>query len=187
MFKNLCRRATHCIVLTLLSICPLALSAGDHHDVVRLTVDVAEDFSKFTPTLLSPDDLEPKRGSFFLTEGRIFPKNTIAGDGADFDPNSAGAIGLWFCRGTHLADASAIISGEAEIWVATTQNYLLPDDRHSIATEGREGSVPIVRTIVGGTGPYRGYIGEQRQELLGFNKTGGVNLRVTFILRKAAQ
>lgn len=185
MSMSVRRRVTRWVVVTLLSICPLALSAGDA-DVIRLTVDVAEDFSKFTPTLLDPDDLEPKRGSFFLTEGRVFPRNTIQGDGADFDPNSPGAIGLWVCRGAHLADASAILSGDAEIWVATTQNYLLPDDRRSIATEGREGSLPIARTIVGGTGPYRGYVGEQRQELLGFNKTGGVNLRVTFILRRAS-
>jgi hypothetical protein len=186
MLTSLYRSATRCAALALLLVAPFASSSAGDSDVIRFTVDVAEDFTRFTPTLLSPDDLEPKRGSFFLTEGRIFPRNTISGDGADFDPNSAGAIGLWFCRGTHLADATKIISGEAQIWVATTQNYLLPDDRRSIATEGREGSVPIVRTIVGGTGAYRGYIGEQRQELLGFNKTGGVNLRVTFILRKAA-
>lgn len=85
------------------------------------------------------------------------------------------------------ADASDIISGDAEIWVATTQNYLLPHDGRSISTEGREGSQPIVRTIVGGTGKFRNYVGIQRQELLGFNKTFGVNLRVTFILRKAAR
>ncbi|MGH8204108.1 MAG: hypothetical protein ACREST_05820 [Steroidobacteraceae bacterium] len=167
-------------------VCAPTASVASDSKVIRFTVDVAEDFTKFTPTLVSPDDIEPRRGSFFLTEGRIFPKGTIMGDGADFDPNSEGSIGLWICRGTHLANASDIISGDAEIWVATTQNYLLPDDLRSIATEGREGTMPIVRTVVGGTGKYRGYSGEQRQELLGFNKTFGVNLRVTFILRKAA-
>lgn len=185
MFKNLKHKAMQWALLALVALCPIALSAGGP-DVIRLTVDVAEDFTRFQPTLLSPNDLEPRRGSFFLTEGRLFPAHTISGDGADFDPNSTGAIGSWICRGTHLADASAILSGAAEIWVATTQNYLFPDDRRSLATEGREGNNPIVRTIVGGTGPYRGYVGEQRQELLGFNKTGGVNLRVTFILRRAA-
>jgi hypothetical protein len=164
-----------------------AVSAADEPDVIRFTVDVAEDFTRFVPTLVSPGDSEPRRGSFFLTEGRIFPKGTIQGDGADFDPNSDGSIGLWICRGTHLADASDIISGAAEIWVATTQNYLLPNDGRSISTEGREGTFPITRTVVGGTGRFKGYVGEQRQELLGFNKTFGVNLRVTFILRKAVE
>jgi hypothetical protein len=152
---------------------------------IRFTVDVAEDFTRFVPTLVTPSDPEPRRGSFFLTEGRIFPAGTIVGDGAAFDPNSPGAIGVWLCRGTHLADASAILSGEAEIWVATTQDYLLPGDNRMIATEGREGIHPIHRTVIGGTGPFRGYVGEQRQQLLGFNATGGVNLRVTFVLRKA--
>jgi hypothetical protein len=41
--------------------------------------------------------------------------------------------------------------------------------------------------ISGGTGKYRGYVGEQRQEFLCFNATGGVNLRVTFILKKATR
>jgi hypothetical protein len=38
--------------------------------------------------------------------------------------------------------------------------------------------------VTGGTGPFAGYVGEQRQELIGFNASGGVNLRVTFVLRK---
>jgi hypothetical protein len=185
ILKHLCRALARVTLLALA--CVPTVSVASDAEVIRFTVDVAEDFTKFTPTLLSPGDTEPRRGSFFLTEGRIFPKGTIQGDGADFDPNSAGAIGLWLCRGTHLADASDIISGDAEIWVATTQNYLLPGDSRSIATEGREGSIPIVRTVVGGTGKYRDYVGIQRQELLGFNKTFGVNLRVTFVLRKATK
>lgn len=162
----------------------VARETGEPPEVIRVTVDVAEDFSKFTPTLVSPGDRQPTRGSFFLTEGRVFPKGTIKGDGSTFDPNSAGAIGTWLCRGTHLADASAIADGSADVWVATTQNYLFPDDRLSVATEGREGSAPSVRTVVGGTGPLRDYVGEQHQQLLGFNTTGGVNLRVTFVLTR---
>jgi hypothetical protein len=38
----------------------------------------------------------------------------------------------------------------------------------------------------GGTGLFRGYVGEQKQEFLGFNASGGVNLRVTFTLRRVA-
>ena len=43
------------------------------------------------------------------------------------------------------------------------------------------------RIVTGGTGNYAGWTGEQRQTFLGFNSTGGVNLRVTFILRPPAQ
>jgi hypothetical protein len=156
---------------------------GRSRDTIVFTVDVAEDFSLFNPTLVRPTDTQPERGSFFVTEGNIFPAGTIKGDGATFDPNSDGAIGRWFCRGTHLVSATEFPT--AARGVHSAQLYLLPDERTSIATEGVEGAVPVVRPVTGGTGNFRGYIGEQRQKLLGFNATGGVNLRVTFILRRA--
>ena len=148
------------------------------------TVDVAEDFALFNPTFVKPTDTQPERGSFFVTEGNIYPAGTIKGDGATFDPNSGGSIGRWFCRGTHLVSASQIPA--AAFWVDTAQVFLLPDDTRSITTDGLEGVGTIVRTVTGGTGRFKGYVGEQRQEFLGFNATGGVNLRVTFVLRKAA-
>jgi hypothetical protein len=40
----------------------------------------------------------------------------------------------------------------------------------------------VTRVATGGTGNFAGYVGEQRQTFLGFNPTGGVNLRVTFTL-----
>jgi hypothetical protein len=164
-----------------------ASAHGSQHkdrDTIVFTVDVAEDFSLFNPTLVKPTDTQPERGSFFVTEGNIYPGGTIKGDGANFDPSTAG-FGRWFCRGTHLVPASAIPA--AAFWVHTAQLFLLPDDTRSIATEGVEGNGTVTRLISGGTGKYRGYVGEQRQEFLGFNSTGGVNLRVTFILKKAAR
>jgi hypothetical protein len=41
--------------------------------------------------------------------------------------------------------------------------------------------------VTGGTGNYAGWTGEQRQTFLGLNATGGVNLRVWFILRPPAK
>ena len=157
----------------------------DSRDTIVFTVDVAEDFSLFSPTLVRPTDTQPERGSFFVTEGNVFPAGTIQGDGATFDPSSAGAIGRWFCRGTHLVSAAEFpFSARA---VHTAQLYLLPGESRSISTEGVEGNAPVVRPITGGTGPFRGYVGEQKQEMLGFNASGGVNLRVTFTLRKAVR
>jgi hypothetical protein len=154
-------------------------------DTIVFTVDIAEDFSLFNPTFVKPADTQPERGSFFITEGNVFPGGTIQGDGATFDPNSGGAIGRWFCRGTHLVSAAEFpFSARA---VHTAQLYLLPSESISIATEGVEGNAPVVRPVTGGTGPFKGYVGEQRQEMLGFNASGGVNLRVTFILRKAVR
>lgn len=152
-------------------------------ETIVFTVDIAEDFSLFSPTLVKPTDTQPERGSFFVTEGNIFPGGTIQGDGSTFDPNSAGALGRWFCRGTHLVSAAEFpFSARA---VDTAQLFLLPDESKSISTEGVEGNVPVTRPVTGGTGLFKGYVGEQRQEILGFNASGGVNLRVTFILRKA--
>lgn len=161
-----------------------AVSAEPPKETIVFTVDVAEDFTLFNPTFVKPTDTQPERGSFFVTEGNIFPGGTIQGDGATFDPNSAGALGRWFCRGTHLVSATEFpFSARA---VHTAQLYLLPDESKSVATEGVEGNVPVLRPVSGGTGVFKGYIGEQKQELLGFNATGGVNLRVTFTLRKAS-
>jgi hypothetical protein len=166
----------------------LAGAANDKsapNDTIVFTVDIAEDFSLFYPTLVRPSDTQPERGSFFVTEGNIFPGGTIEGDGAAFDPNSEGALGRWFCRGTHLVSATEFPTSARA--VHTAQLYLFPDESRSIATEGVEGNVPVLRAVTGGTGRFSGYVGEQRQELLGFNATGGVNLRVTFILKRATR
>jgi hypothetical protein len=160
-------------------------AARKHRDrePVVFTVDVAEDLAgKFVPTFVKPEHTQPERGSFFVTEGRIFPAGTIQGDGAGFDPNSRGHIGVWICRGTHLVAASDIPA--ASLWVNTAQLFVLGrQGKEQIATEGVEGSGTVTRIVTGGAGNYTGFVGEQRQTFLGFNPTGGVNLRVTFILR----
>jgi len=157
----------------------------DSRDTIVFTIDVAEDFSLFSPTFVRPTDTQPERGSFFVTEGNIFPGGTIKGDGATFDPNGGGAIGRWFCRGTHLVSAAEFPTSARA--VHTAQLYLFPDESKSISTEGVEGNAPVSRPVTGGTGLFKGYVGEQRQEMLGFNATGGVNLRITFVLKKAVR
>ena len=151
---------------------------------IVFTVDVAEDAALFKPTFVKPTDTQPERGSFFVTEGNIYPAGTIQGDGATFDPNSDGALGRWFCRGTHLVSGAEFPF--AARGVLTAQLYLLPDENKSISTDGLEGNGTVVRTVTGGTGPFRGYIGEQKQQFLGFNASGGVNLRVTVTLKRVA-
>jgi hypothetical protein len=91
---------------------------------IVFTVDVAEDLAgKFVPTFVKPDHVQPERGSFFVTEGRVFPAGTIQGTGAGFDPNSTGHIGVWICRGTHLVSAFDIPA--AAWWVSTAQLFVL--------------------------------------------------------------
>ena len=153
---------------------------------VVFTIDVAEDLAgKFVPTLVKPEHTQPERGSFFVTEGRVFPEGTIQGDGASFDPNRSGHIGIWICRGTHLVAANEIPA--AQLWVSTAQLYVLGrQGKEQLSTEGVEGSGTVTRIVTGGAGNFAGWVGEQRQTFLGFNATGGVNLRVTFILRPPA-
>ena len=159
-------------------------TAKPSREPVVFTIDVAEDLAgKFVPTFVKPEHTQPERGSFFITEGRIFPGGTIEGDGASFDPNRSGHIGVWFCRGTHLVAASEIPA--APLWVDTAQLFVLGrQGREQLATEGVEGGGTVTRIVTGGAGNYAGFVGEQRQTFLGFNPTGGVNLRVTFILRQ---
>ena len=154
---------------------------------IELTVDVAEDLAgKFVPTFVKPEHTQPERGSFFVTQGRVFPAGTIVGDGADFNPNRSGHIGVWICRGTHLVSASEIPA--ASWWVTTAQLFVLGRQGiEQITSEGLEGSGTVTRIVTGGAGNFAGYVGEQRQTFLGFNATGGANLRVTFILRPVAK
>jgi hypothetical protein len=153
---------------------------------IVFTVDVAEDLAgKFVPTFVRPEHTQPERGSFFVTGGRIFPEGTIDGDGATFDPNRTGHIGIWICRGTHLVAANEIPA--APLWVSTAQLFVIGrQGKEQLTTEGVEGRGTVTRIVTGGAGNYAGWAGEQRQTFLGFNPTGGVNLRVTFILRPPA-
>jgi hypothetical protein len=154
---------------------------------IVFTIDVAEDLAgKFVPTLVKPEHTQPERGSFFVTEGRVFPEGTIQGDGATFDPYQRGHIGIWICRGTHLVSASEIPA--AALWVSSAQLFVLGrQGKEQLSTEGIEGSGAVTRIVTGGAGNYAGWTGEQKQTFLGFNPTGGVNLRVTFILRPPAR
>ena len=158
--------------------------SGQDRDVIEVTVDVAEVRSgKFVPTLVKPEHVQPERGAFYITEGRLFPGGTIAGDGADFDPARSGHVGVWFSRGTHLVSASEIPA--APLWAYTAQLFQIGrQGLELIASEGVEGGGQLTRIVTGGAGNYTGFVGEQRTTFLGFNKTGGVNLRVTFVLRK---
>lgn len=155
-----------------------------NQEKIEFTIDVAEDMNKYVEHRTAAG-VEPVRGSQFVTEGNIYPAFTIPGKGEQFDPNTAGARGTWFCKGVFLVKGSEFDKSERA--VISDQLYLLPGDQHSIATTGTEGNGTSTRAVTGGTGAFAGYVGTQRQQFLGFNKSGGVNLRVTVTLRKASK
>lgn len=181
------RLAAAAAALLLLSFAPAQAqpshAKGKKHppEPILYTVDVAEDLTKLVPTPVNPGDTQPEIGSFYLARGRVFPGGTIQGEGTDFNPNQSGHIGVWISRGTHLVPASEI--PDAAWWASTTQLFVLGrQGKEMITSEGLEGKGTIARPITGGAGNYSGFVGEQQQTFLGFNATGGVNLRVTFIL-----
>ncbi len=174
------------VTLPVTPACAQPVEAQGKHapTIVEFTVDVAEDLrQKFVPTLVRPGDTQPERGSFYVTEGRVFPAGTIEGDGSAFDPNRSGHIGIWIARGTHLVAASDI--PDAPLWAHSSQLFVLGRQGVAqIASEGVEGAGTVTRIVTGGAGNYVAFVGEQRQTFLGVNPTGGANLRVTFTLRK---
>jgi hypothetical protein len=155
-----------------------------NQDKIEFTVDVAEDMNKYAEHRTEAG-VEPIRGSQFVTEGNIYPAGTIVGKGEEFDPNLPGSQGTWFCKGVFLVKGSEF--DKSPLAVVSDQIYLLAGDQHSVATTGAEGNGTSTRVVTGGTGAFAGYVGEQRQQFLGFNKSGGVNLRVTISLRKASK
>jgi hypothetical protein len=130
----------------------------------------------------------PLRGSTFIVYGKIFPAGTIPSGVSSFDPNQAGSIGTWICRGVFVADFADIFTNKtAQLAFHTTQLFLLPDDQMMVSTEGFEGNVGVNthRVVTGGTGLFRGVTGEELQEVIGVNQSGNglFDLRFTFSIR----
>lgn len=149
-------------------------------------VDVANDNNTYMqiPVVGPPPLNDSLSGTTFVIKGKIFPAGTITGPG--FDPNQAGSIGDWVCRGVFTKDGAAMAPGVSQE-VDTTQMFLLPDDRKAIWTEGVEGDQGVTehRAVIGGTGELHGATGEVIQEtFLGLNSTGGFDSRFTFRIKK---
>lgn len=141
-----------------------------------LTLDVACLGGTFSPTLgsfLANPAAGDLRGIAFSVEGAIYPDGTIP-MGAGFDPASATAIGTWVCRGWLI-----LWPGRPAPNAITTQEYYLgvlapdnPSPEHQLVSSGTEGGVPsTARSVLGGTGRYRGARGEVVQDVIGTNTT----------------
>ena len=146
--------------------------------------DVSENAKRFIfdETPLHADGA-PAYGNEFVTEGYIYPEGTLNGangvkeDGSPEFPDKV--IGRWTCRGWHVGEGAKTVTGP---WVVTHQLYDFGPEagRVTITTDGVELvdiGVPVLRAIVGGTGPFANVKGEARQTMIGFNQLNGVNLR----------
>jgi len=154
----------------------------------RLVLDVAVDARTDVVNLVNPADPLPERGATFIENGKVYPGGTIAqGNGLDID-TLTGSIGTFVNRGTFNFDLSQVFAG-AHPAISSAQQYVFSptgalDAEDSLMSEGQDSiSTATHRVVLGGTGIYRGTIGEVKQEVLGANNTGFLNFRFTFTIR----
>ena len=161
---------------------------ADPPDHVTFVVDVAVDHATFaiipsTGLVLQPEALGPNRGTTFIVDGKVFPGGTLKNGNGMGEPNQNGSIGNWSCKGFFTSDL-----GTADVGFDTTQRFEF-GGRDQIWTEGLEaglGKIGVIthRTILGGTGRFKGAEGEVIQEALGTNIGGTPNIRLTFRILK---
>ncbi len=161
-----------------------AIAAATESDGL-LRFDVAENGTQFIfDTAIVHDDGMPANGSSFVTRGYLYPAGTLTGSNgvlADGSPEFPDMVlGEWACRGWYIGEGAHATTGP---WVITSQIYnfggeigaaTLTSDGYEVADIG----VEIARSLTGGTGPFAGAMGEQRQTFLGFNATMGANLQI---------
>jgi hypothetical protein len=151
------------------------------------TVDVALDANTYVQNNVNPSEASTSfsRGDTFILGGTIYPAGTLPSGVANNDPNALGGIGKILCRGTYLVGLNDVANG-ATLWTDTTELYLLPDDFTQLIADGRTPNVmgaTVDRSLLGGTGRFRGASGEVHELELGTNATGFCNIRITFHLK----
>jgi hypothetical protein len=150
-----------------------------------LRFDAAENATRFvwSQQPVHEDGL-PAYGNAYITEGYLYPagiltdRSGVNPDGSPEFPDKV--LGRWICRGTHVGDGAHTETGP---WVISTQLFNFGDEwgKATLISEGfliADVGDAIDRAITGGTGPFAGARGEQRETMLGFNASNGVNVRV---------
>jgi hypothetical protein len=155
-------------------------------DDVTITLDVAIDASSARASRQDWSITGPLRGDAVVWNGLVYAGGTLPdGDtSASFPFTDEGRVGTIVVRGQYIADGSEIASG-APHSTASTHIFML-DEGSGVITEGLEGTGTEMRAVVGGFGKYSGATGQVTEEVLGFNGSGGVNLRFIFTLTEAA-
>ena len=172
---------------------PFASLADD--EIRTFTVDVSQ-----SPPTNAQNDVDPAegqvlftRGDTYIVDGNIYREGTIQRGIFDPDPNTP-VIGKYRLRGTFTsdtADFTRAIAGDPsapQIIAFSTESFSLPDDGTTILTDGiwPNARKALYRVVLGGTGRFRGVVGEIYEDNIGEGKLGFCNSRVTFRIRKAA-
>jgi hypothetical protein len=172
------------VLLAVSMVVGMSVSAQSDDETGIMQFQVAEDGGRFIfDDLNLHEDGMPAYGSAFVTQGYIYPAGTLNGTNgvlANGEPEFPELVlGEWTCYGWMIGDGAHTATGE---WVVSTQVYQFADGS-TIITNGFEIAdfeVPVARAVTGGTGDYRGVVGEMTQILHGFTEQMGVNLTVEF-------
>jgi hypothetical protein len=180
------------VALVLLGIAGSSLRGDEgspsHAGWKQIVIDVAVDARTAVVNQVNPSTSPPKRGDTFIENGKIYPGGTIpSGVVVDIDTLS-GSIGTLVARGTFNFDFSQAFTGGNPL-ISSTEHYLFStsgalDGEDSLMSEGQDSIIGSThRVVLGGTGIYRGTIGDVKREVLGPNSTGFLNFRFTFQIR----
>lgn len=136
---------------------------------------------------LDLDTIAPKgvvfnRGDSLVVDGNLYTNGDgMMGATAGNDPNAPGAIGKIRCRATFIdtdpTHPFATFVSELYSWPGNVTNLLADGFGPNL-------NFTAHRIVSGGTGRFRNMVGEIEETDIGFNNTGGCNLRVTFKLTK---
>jgi hypothetical protein len=182
--------ALGCFTLGLVGITSWSLRGDDGKHTgswQTMVIDVAMDARTEAHIKVNGADADLSRGYTFIINGKMYPGGTIpAGDGLDID-TLTGSIGTWLTRGTFNVDIGQLEAG-AHPALSSTEYYLfsttgMSDGEEALFSEGPQFGAKTHRVVLGGTGSYRGVIGEVQEETLGHNSTGFANERFTFTIR----
>jgi hypothetical protein len=138
--------------------------------------DVVEDRTRVVADTMNAYGVGvPAQTSSFVTYGYIYPAGTLRSDNRILSNGELEfpelVIGRWTRRAYTVGD---VLSRQTYDLGGEFGNVTLVSEGYDIADEHGV----IRQAITGGEGEYRNAHGGSRQELVGFNSTGGVNLRL---------
>jgi hypothetical protein len=132
-------------------------------------------------------------GDTFFQDGAVYPAGTIPPGKDTFDLDTPGAIGTYNVRGTWITDSANFGLAAAHKYTRATQMAFATE----ILRFGNHGTIMIDgmypnayfsahRVVLGGTGCFRGVVGEVEEENIG-ETAYGCNFRLKFTIRRAAR
>ncbi len=175
---------------TLTTLAFLATTCAASATEVHMSFDVAEDHTRlFMGASPVHDNGMPAHGNAFLSQGYIYPANTLSDgvvgvleDGSPAFPDLV--LGTWTCNGYFVGEAGNATTG---VWVISRQVFAF-DDGNQIITQGTEIAdvgKENLRPVTGATGEYADIKGGLVQTTLGLNDFMAIS--ATFVFEHAKE